>query len=212
MLNFAEAFRRKDRYPQTLLDIGCGMCFEGEILLSRGIALTGIDQDGETIRQVRKRLSAGNFITADAAQWMAGAGHRYDAILIRRPDLIFRSENWHAVFQRIPYVLEEGGRVIVTTPGRSESELAAKWLRESAETVRLKEIDEVEEAFLISAENVKAIKQIDDERNLLIQKLAWEDDAPQMMCDLRTGLCTVITDKEETVHENANQEQESDKA
>ena len=211
-LNFAGAFRRGKKYPETLLDIGCGLCREGEELLARGIALTGIDQDGETIRSVQKRLPAGHFIAADAAAWLAGTDRRYDAVLIRRPDLIFRSANWHAVFQRIPYVLKEGGRVIVTTPGRSEAGLAAKWLRESADPVDLMETGEPEEGFWVRAENWKAEPQKKNERSSLIQDLAWEDDAPQRICDLRTGLCTGITDQEETENENRNTGKESDEA
>ncbi|MGI6178134.1 MAG: class I SAM-dependent methyltransferase [Eubacterium sp.] len=210
-LNFAEAFRRGDDYPRKLLDIGCGLCLEGEDIIACGTSLVGVDQDGETIRKAQNRLPEADFFTADAALWLAGTATRFDAVLMRRPDLIFRSENWHAVFRRIPYVLKEGGRVIVTTPGRSEAELAAKWLRESAGNVRLTEINEAEEAFLVSAEDFMTMEKKENDRTRLIQDLAWEDDEPHPVCDLRTGQCTMITDKEENENENIYTERESDK-
>lgn len=205
--DFAGAFG----YPGTLLDIGCGACIEGESIIAGGIALTGIDQDGETIREVRERLPEGNFITADAAHWLAETDQCFDAVLVRRPDLMFRPENWHAVFQRLSGVLKEGGKVIVTTPGRSEAGIASKWLRESADTVRLTEINEEEEGFLVSAENIKAVKENENDRSRLIQDLSW-DDAPRMICDLRTGRCTVIKEKEERENEKRHTEKGSDKA
>lgn len=211
-LNFAEAFRRGDDYPRKLLDIGCGLCLEGEDIIVRGIALVGVDQDGEAIRKAQERLPEADFFTADAALWPAGTATRFDAVLMRRPDLIFRSENWHSVFRRIQYVLKEGGRVIVTTPGRSEAELAAKWLRESAGNVRLTEINEAEEAFLVSAEDFITMGKRENDISRLIQNLAWEDDEPQMVCDLRTGQCTMITDKEENENENRYTEKGYDKA
>lgn len=198
MMNFAEMFRREGRYPEKLLDIGCGPCPEGEQLLAHGISLTGVDQDGETIAGDAERLPGGKFVTSDAAVWMAKADRQYDAILIRRPDLIFRSENWHAVFRRIPGVLKRGGCVIVTTPGRSEAGMCVKWLREIADEVRLENTGESEEAFLVRAENFREMDQEDNDRNRLIQDLSWEDDRPHMVCDLRTGLCTAITEEEIT--------------
>lgn len=202
MLDFAEMYRRDGRYPQSLLDIGCGPCLEGEQLLAHGISLTGIDQDGETIRYVQKRLPGGIFVTADAALWLAGTDCRYDAILIRRPDLIFRSENWHSVFRRMPFVLKKGGRVIVTTPGQSEAGICMKWFREIADKVCVSRTGESEEAFSVSAEEFRKTDKKNNDRNTLIQELSWEDDRPQMVCDLRTGRCTVIMDKEETTNEN----------
>jgi trans-aconitate methyltransferase len=200
-LNFAELFRREGKYPESLLDIGCGPCLEGEQFLVHGIFLTGVDQDGETIREVQNRLPKGKFVAADAAFWLEKVDHQYDAVLIRCPDLIFRSENWHTVFRRIPYVLKHGGRVIVTTPGESEARICAGWLREIADSVRLSKTGISEEAFLVRAEKVKKIEKKKTARDRLIQSLSWQDEEPQMVCDLRTGLCTAITDKEVTTDE-----------
>lgn len=194
MLNFVELFHEKGGYPENLLDIGCGPCPEGEQLLAHGISLTGVDQDGETIRRVQRQLPEGNFVTADAAVWLAGNNRRYDAILIRRPDLIFRSENWHSVFRKIPSALKPGGRVIVTTPGQSEAGMCVKWLEETADKVRLSETGLSEEAFLVRAEDFREADNRDNDRNRLIENLSWEDDQPHMVCDLRTGQCTVITE------------------
>jgi trans-aconitate methyltransferase len=204
MLNFAEEFRRENNYPENLLDIGCGPCLEGEQLLAHGISLTGVDQDGETILEVQKRLPGGKFVTADAAIWLQKADTRFDAILIRRPDLIFRSENWHSVFRMIPLVLKPDGRVVVTTPGQSEAGMCAEWLRETAEKVSVSRTGISEEAFLVKADDFREKEKEKEEPsgvNRLIQDLSWEDDQPYMVCDLRTGQCTVVTDKEDNTNE-----------
>lgn len=214
MLDLAEKFLNDGKYPESLLDIGCGPCPEGEQLLARGISLTGVDQDGETIREVRRRLPEGKFVTADAAFWLEDAGREYDAILIRRPDLIFRSENWHTVFRRIPLVLKQGGRVIATTPGQSEAGTCAGWLREIADEVSISETGEPEEMFMVTAEDIKE-KDKEKEKNSidsLIQSLSWEDDRPQMVCDLRTGKCTAVTDEEEINDEDEYTGKEQHKA
>lgn len=196
MLNFADRFLQEGRYPENLLDIGCGPCPEGEELLAHGIFLTGVDQDGETIREVQRRLPGGKFVTADAAVWLTETDRHYDAILIRRPDVIFRSENWHCVFRSIPFVLKRGGRVIVTTPGQSEAGVCVKWLSEIADQVRLSETGVSKEAFLVRAEDFMEMDKREDDRRRLIQNLSWEDDRPPVVCDLRTGRCTAITEEE----------------
>lgn len=198
MLDFAGLLSQEDRVPECVLDLGCGMCPEGEQFLSRGISLTGVDQDGETIQNVQTRLPEGTFVTADAALWLRRTSSRYDAVLIRRPDLIFRSGNWHSVFQRLPSVLKPGGRVMVTTPGRSEAGICQKWLQETADTVSCSRTGEPEEEYLVRAENFRIQDEKDNERDRLIQSLSWEDDRPQMVCDLRTGRCTAVPEKEET--------------
>ncbi|MGI6052867.1 MAG: class I SAM-dependent methyltransferase [Bilifractor sp.] len=199
------------KYPENVLDIGCGDCPEGEQFLSRGIRFTGVDQDEETIRKVQERLPEGAFIAADAVTWMGRTDSRFDAILIRRPNLIFQSANWHRIFSRIPFILKDHGIVIVTTPGRSESAMCAKWLREAGGKVEVKETNIPEEGFLMKAddfhvneekeknrENANNIENnIEDnndnnnenDRSQLIQALSW-DDQPHMVCDLRTGRCT----------------------
>ena len=197
MLDFAALFQKKEKYPHSLLDIGCGPCLEGEQLLARGITLTGIDQDGETIGKVQERLPEGKFITADAAFWLDKTQNRYDAILVRRPDLIFRSENWKRVFELLPSVLKPGGSVIVTTPGQSEAAMCAKWLRNAAEDVRMILIGISEESFMVKADHFKKVEKQDNSKNKLIQELSWEDDQPALVCDLRTGRCTVVTNKED---------------
>ena len=53
--------------PLHLLDIGCSTCTEGQQLLDRGITLTGIDQDGATLDEVRARLPGATFLTMNAA-------------------------------------------------------------------------------------------------------------------------------------------------
>lgn len=196
MFDIVEAFRHNGRLPHTLLDIGCGPCEEGERILSDGIFLTGIDQDGETIREVQKRLPTARFVTADAARWLPVQDRKYKAVLIRRPDVIFRSANWHQIFQLLPHILYQNSRVVVTTPGRSEAGICEKWLREMAGTVKRSRIDMTEEEFMITAENFKRTDQKESSQNNLICNLAWEDEEPHMVCDLRKGRCTIISDDE----------------
>jgi trans-aconitate methyltransferase len=196
MLDFAALLRKENKGVHSLLDIGCGPCLEGEQLLAGGIDLTGIDQDGETIAKVQKRLPEGIFITADAAFWLEKTQNQYDAILIRRPDLIFRSENWKRVFALIPSVLKPGGSVLVTTPGQSEAGLCVKWLRLAAEEVRVTQTGIPEENFMVRANHFKKVEKQRNSKSRLIQELSWEDDQPTLVCDLRTGRCTVVTNKE----------------
>jgi trans-aconitate methyltransferase len=193
MLDFIKLFRRDGNLPQTLLDIGCGSCPEGEQFLENGISLTGIDQDGETIETVRQRLRQGRFVTADAACWLQKQEGKYAAILIRRPDVIFRSENWHTVFRLLPKVLRKNGRVVVTTPGESEARLCEKWLRETAGTVNRITAGAAEEGFIMTAEDFKPTITQETPQGSLIQRLSWEDDQPYLVCDLRTGQCTVVS-------------------
>lgn len=182
------------KYPKTLLDIGCGSCPEGEQILSSGIDLTGVDQDGETIRKVRRRLPQGAFAAADAAFWLDKQERHYEAVLIRRPDVIFRSENWHQVFRRLPKVLGDNGRVVVTTPGESEAGLCEKWLRETADTVRRSAAGNAEEAWIVTAADLRKTEEEENSRGSFIQSLSWEEDRPRMVCDLRTGRCTTASD------------------
>jgi SAM-dependent methyltransferase len=198
-----ELLKKDGRYPEKILDIGCGPCLEGERILDKGISLTGIDQDEETIERVRERLPRGVFIAADAARWLEqadGEKDKYDAVLLRRPDLIFRSENWYQVFRRLPKVIREGGRAVVTTPGESEARLCGKWLSETADAVERSETGIDEEGFVVTAEDfVKNTgEEIDDARASLIRSLSWEDDRPGLVCDVRTGKCTVDFGEEKT--------------
>lgn len=197
MLDFAELFSRDGRYPERLLDIGCGPCMEGDQILAKGIFLTGVDQDGETIQSVRKRLPQGEFITADAAFWLLKQNRKYDAVLLRRPDVIFRSANWHQVFRLLPAVLSVNSRVVVTTPGESEAGLCEKWLSETAAVVKRVVTNMEEEKFIVTAENFQNAGETENNLNNLIQSLSWEDDQPHMVCDLRTGQCSVVTDRKD---------------
>lgn len=198
MLDFAELFKRNGRFPETLLDIGCGLCLEGEEILERGISLTGIDQDGETMQSVQKRLPKGEFFTADAALWLGRQNCKFEAVLLRRPDLIFRTQNWHQVFQQLPAVLDRNGRAIVTTPGESEARLCEKWLRETADVVERSATGIAEEEYIMTAEHFRQEEKDKRRQNSLIQRLSWEDEQPCMVCDLRTGRCTAAADMEKT--------------
>ena len=195
MLDFAELFRRNGRYPEKLLDVGGGLCQEGEQILARSIFLTGIDQDGETIRNVQKRLPQGKFAAAEAALWMENQHQKFDAILIRRPDVIFRSKNWRRIFRKLQTALSENGRVAVTTPGMSEAKLCERWLQDMAVTVERSATGMAEEEFIVTAEDFRqpdrADGTADNRQTSLIQSLVWEDDQPHMVCDLRTGKCTM---------------------
>ena len=192
-------FLQKDGHiPGSLLDIGCGLCEEGRDILAKGIRLTGIDQDGETIRKVQKRLPRGKFIIGDAAYLPDRMQEKYDAVLIRRPDVIFSCQNWERVFQTLPAVLNQDGIVIVSTPGQSEARICADWLRKTFRSVHTAEIRQKEEEYMIRAEDMKQTSVHTDPKKLLIQSLSWDENEPHMVCDLRTGKCTVVSDEKES--------------
>jgi trans-aconitate methyltransferase len=197
VLDFVELFEKENKEPRSLLDIGCGTCREGEQFLARGIALTGVDQDGETIRKVQEQLPEGKFVTADAAVWLGKTQSQYDGILIRRPDVIFRFDNWASVFEQLPLVLHPGGSVLVTTPGQSEAGICAKWLRNVAAVVRISKTGMAEENFMVQAEELHTVEKKENSKRQRIRDLSWEDDQPCLVCDLRTGRCTVVSDKED---------------
>jgi trans-aconitate methyltransferase len=202
LLGVAFAGGGADDRPRVL-DVGCGPCEEGESLLEAGVRLTCIDQDGETISRVRQRISEAELVAADAAQWLAAGHGPYDVVLMRRPDLFHRARSWRQVFRLLPKALAPDGRVVVTTPGRGEARLAERWLAELAGTVNVAETDEEEEGFAIVAEDMRKAEAPDDtagdprddERASLVRSLAWEGDEPAMVCDVRTGRCTVVSDE-----------------
>lgn len=185
-------------YRPRVLDLGCGPCEEGDALLAAGARLTCVDQDGETNALVRERIPEAEVVTADAAQWLAAGRGPYDAVLVRRPDLFHRVRNWQQVFDLIPAVLAPGGRVVVTTPGRGEARLVERWLSGYSGTVTEIETGTAEEGYAIVAENVRKVEAPDgslrdNERASLVQSLMWEDDEPAMVCDVRTGKCTMVS-------------------
>jgi SAM-dependent methyltransferase len=185
-----------------VLDLGCGTCEEGESLLAAGVELTCVDQDGETIARLRQRIPEADLVAADAAQWLAAGNGPFDVVLMRRPDLFHRARNWRQAFDLLPGVLAPEGRVVVTTPGEGEARLAERWLAELAATVRVTKTDEAEEGFAIVAEDMRKAEAPDDTtgsprddgRASLVRSLAWEGDEPAMVCDVRTGTCTVVSD------------------
>jgi SAM-dependent methyltransferase len=185
--------RLPDLHSSRVLDIGCGPCTEAEALLARGVELTGIDQDEETMERVRERVPQATFITGDAQQWLQGSSGGYDVVLMRRPDVIFRNESWRRIFGLVPRAAGPQGLVVVTTPGRSEAAIAERWLREVADDVSTTQLEDDEERFAVVARSVHE-KGTDMGTNSLIQQLAWYDDAPVMVCDVRTGQCTVVSD------------------
>jgi trans-aconitate methyltransferase len=196
LTDFASIIGQTVKRPADLLDLGCGLCEEGEDLIRRGWALTGIDQDGETIRQVRSRLPDGRFITADAAHWLLRCGDKYDVILIRRPDLAHRPENWLRIFQALGGLLKPGGVVFVTTPGVQEMSLCRRWLREAGGHTETVFLGHREEEYLVKAQGLHEIHNNNEPMDRLISELSWEDDRPHMVCDLRTGRCTAVEESD----------------
>lgn len=192
LTDFASIIGQTGKQPADLLDLGCGLCEEGEDLIRSGWVLTGVDQDGETIGQVRSRLPDGRFITADAAHWMVRCGSRYDVILIRRPDVAHRPENWHRIFQALGGLLKPDGVVFVTTPGAQEMSRCRRWLREAGGRTKIVHLKQREEEYLVKAQELNEIHGSDEPMDRLISELSWEDDQPHMVCDLRTGRCTTV--------------------
>lgn len=195
LTDFVSIIGKPTKKPADLLDIGCGLCDEGEDLIRSGWTLTGIDQDGETIRQVRGRMPDGRFIAADAAHWLARCEERYDVILIRRPDLAHRPENWHRIFQLLGRLLKPGGVVFVTTPGEQEMRMCRRWLKEADGGTETVHLGWREEEYLVRAEGLNETRSESEPMDHLISELSWEDDRPHMVCDLRTGRCTTAEER-----------------
>ncbi len=116
-----------------VLDIGCGAAEEaGELLASGRVRdFLGVDLDEGAIAEARARWPGARFVCADAARLSPGRIGRFDAILIRRPDLLAQPGRWRQVFARLPVWLSPGGRVILTLIGEGEARLARRWLEEA---------------------------------------------------------------------------------
>ncbi len=115
-----------------VLDIGCGVAEEvGELLASGRVRdFLGVDLDEGAIAEARARWPGARFVCADAARLSPGRIRRFDAILLRRPDLLAQPGRWRQVFAWLPGWLSPGGRVILTLIGEEEARLARRWLEE----------------------------------------------------------------------------------
>lgn len=164
-----------------LLEIGCGTANETGLLLDSGrvAEFVGVDLDETAIVRARARWPQATFLCADAANLPAEYWGRFDAILIRRPDLFVQPERWRHVFATLPRLLRPEARVIVTLIGAAETSVAREWL----ETNGLRVIHDAEqpgsgEPRLIVAEiSLPALIRLDD------------DAADGMYCDALTGEC-----------------------
>ncbi|MCS6963371.1 MAG: class I SAM-dependent methyltransferase [Thermoflexus sp.] len=138
-----------------LLDVGCGTAEEaGEFLASgRVVDFLGVDLDEGAIAQARARWPEARWICADAARLSSKTlGGRFDAILIRRPDLLLQPARWRRVFRRLSEWLRPGGWIIVTVIGDGEAELARRWLEEAGLRVfRVERLPWPEERVLLLA-------------------------------------------------------------
>lgn len=197
MTDFVSLLRGNGRQISNVLDLGCGTCEEGQQILDAGMALTGVDQDSETIEKVRQKFPSGRFIAANAALWLSNRTEKYDAVLIRRPDVIFQNRNWKQVFAALPGVLHPDSIVLVTAPGCSEAEICQKWLAETAEKTELIHTGRKDEAYMATAEKIRKTEPVQTIQDSLIRDLSWEDENRRMVCDLLTGKCTVIDETEE---------------
>lgn len=185
--------------PLRLLDVGCSDCAEGESLIQNGIALTGIDLDEVTLRKTRSRLPLARFIGADAATFTLNSQTPFNAILIRRPDVLFQATRWQQVFKRLPDWLQKDGLVLITAPEQTEAAMVKNWLVNAGfKTVVLSQTGIADEQFLITAKEYEADKNRDaDVPQPLPNVLMWSDetDGEAMVCDIKTGQCTPVNTK-----------------
>ncbi len=181
--------------PLHLLDIGCSTCTEGQQLLDRGITLTGIDQDGATLDEVRARLPGATFLTMNAAD--LEASERFDFILLRLPDLVLGARNWRQVFRRLGRWLAPDGKVVITTPGRTEAGLAQYWLdQDGAKKVVQTMTNHEDERYMLLAEGLEEQQAEEDRGTATIHNLMWsDDDGPAMACDVKTGTCSPVQEQ-----------------
>jgi SAM-dependent methyltransferase len=124
--------------PVRVLAIGCGDADEVGAWLATGRVreVVGVDLDEEAVQRARARWPQATFLCADAAQLPDDFWHRFDVVLIRRPDLLAQPDRWRAVFAAIPSYLRPAGRVVVVVLGVAEEVLARRWLHAAGPQVR----------------------------------------------------------------------------
>jgi len=182
--------------PLALLDIGCGECLEGRALVEAGVRLTGIDQDEVAIREARRCLPEATFASGDATDPPVAWWGRFDAVLIRRPDLFAQPGRWQQVFAALPAYLTKSGTVIVTTVSAAEADLAERWLRESKILITTaEEAPIMDEARILVGYGVRETppagpKPAQAAPRISIIKWDADDAALGPICDMETGLCT----------------------
>lgn len=182
-----------------ILDVGCGVCAEGEALLETGAQLFGIDLDDAAIAAARERLPGARFECADGARFSTERTERtereaFDVVLLRRPDLAAAPDRWRRVLERSRGWLAPSGLVVVTTPGPREAERAKAWLDELGfSEARLEETRKPEEAFVVTAKramraaHAAAASEIEAPADVIV----WSDAEGEAaeVCDVETGLC-----------------------
>ena len=123
--------------PLRMLDIGCGTAEEtgGQLASGTVTEFVGVDLDETAIIEARARWPGAKFICADAARLGPEYTLRFDAVLLRRPDLLAQPGRWRQVFKRLPTLLQAEGRVLLTLFGMAEASVAHGWL--TAEGLRV---------------------------------------------------------------------------
>jgi SAM-dependent methyltransferase len=118
--------------PLRLLEIGCGTAEDAGAWVAWGVGeYVGVDLDETAVLQARARWPDLTFLCEDAARLLPEAVGQFDAVLIRRPDLLVRPTNWRRVFAALRGLLRPRGRVLLAGLGKGEAALARRWLAES---------------------------------------------------------------------------------
>lgn len=175
--------------PLRVVDVGCGECLEGEILVANGGELVGIDLDEAAVAAAQARLPQATFICSDAVEFGETWSGPVDLLIARRPDLAAQPQRWRHALEGLVARLSPGALVLLTTPGPREAEQAGRWLEQFGLTAPELSLLPMEgEQYLVTA---RAPGEVPATETLPCARVMhWsEPEESDLVCDLTTGVC-----------------------
>lgn len=152
--------------------------------------------DEVTLIEIREQYPDAQFRCADASLFSLNGEPQFDAILVRRPDLLIQPARWNLVFNRMQNWLAPKGMILITTPEQTEASMAIQWLSEAGYSpVQAETLTNDEEHFLVSARQLPTpVEPFVNPLQLPSNVRVWEDNGDQdaLICDIRTGQCTPV--------------------
>ncbi len=161
-----------------ILEVGCGDADDiGDLWATGRVAeLTGVDLDETAVVRARARWPQARFLCADAAHLPETYRHRFDIVLIRRPDLLAQPGRWQRVFAVARAYLRPGGRVVAVVLGVAEAAVARRWLERSGlDVVQAPDGGGTGEQVLVAQPAA--------------WPAVWDDAGDAAVCDTATGVC-----------------------
>lgn len=100
-----------------ILDVGCGPATNYQIILDRGLSIdsyTGIEFDPQQVSLLKSQFPAANFIAVDLDDEVIPINDKFDTIILLA--VIEHIFNLKFLFNQLRELLNEGGKIIITTP------------------------------------------------------------------------------------------------